>query len=90
MTNEKAPWRVVFESYPCPACGVPAGTSCRTRTGHVADIPHADRTRLADRCPVCGVIVARDNDPAGLCDRCALVRALEVERATTHKRVDPD
>jgi len=89
MTNQRATWRVVFESYPCPTCGVPAGASCRTTGGRVSNIPHAERTRLADRCPRCGVIVSRDYNPGALCDRCALVRSLEVERATTHKRVDP-
>jgi len=88
VTHEKAAWRAVFESYPCPTCGVPKGASCRTTSGRVADIPHAERTRLANRCPRCGVIVSGD-DPGALCDRCALVRSLEVERATTHKRVDP-
>ena len=88
-THEKAPWRVVFESYPCPTCGVPSGVSCRTVTGHVAGIPHAERTRLADRCPRCGAIVGNQADPGGLCARCALVRSLEVERATKHRRMDP-
>lgn len=90
MTHEKAAWRLVFESYPCPTCGVPAGTSCRTNSGRLADVPHADRARLGDRCPVCGVLVANDEDPGGLCPRCRLVRSLETERATTWQRQDPD
>jgi hypothetical protein len=90
MTNHPAPWRLVYESYPCPKCGVPAGFPCRTKSGQQADMPHADRTRMADRCPVCGAIVANDADPGGLCARCRLVRSLETERATTWKRQDPD
>lgn len=89
MTNQRAVWRVVFESYPCPTCGVPAGASCRTTSGRIAGLPHAARTAMANRCPRCGVIVGRENDPGGLCDRCALVRALEVERATKWKRRHP-
>jgi len=90
VTHEKAAWRMVFESYPCPTCGVPARTSCRTVSGRIADVPHAERTRMADRCPICGSIVANEANPAGLCPRCTLVRSLEVERSTTHVRLDPD
>lgn len=89
MTTHRAPWRVVFETYPCPTCGAEAGHVCVTTGGRQADLPHAERTRLADRCPVCGVIVADRDDPGALCPRCALVRALETERASTWKRIDP-
>lgn len=89
MTREKAPWQLVFMSYPCPTCGAGPGERCTTTGGQAAGTPHADRTRHAQRCPKCGVIVSAELDPGRLCDRCALVRSLEVERATTWKRRHP-
>lgn len=89
MTGKSA-WRAVFQSYPCPTCGALPGEVCTTTGGRVADIPHVDRTRNADRCPRCGTITGAGADPGSLCGRCALVRALEIERATTWKRRDPD
>lgn len=86
--GDRAPWHVIFLSYPCPMCGAHPGEECVTSGGNWA-FPHADRTRLANRCPRCGVVVSAE-EPGQLCDRCALVRALEVERATRWERLDPD
>lgn len=83
-----ASWRVVFLAYPCPTCGAKVGDPCRTKAGGRADPPHADRTRLAERCPRCGAITNPD-DPGSLCAHCALIRSLEVERSTTWRRRDP-
>jgi len=85
-----ATWAAVFLTYPCPTCGAGPGEPCQTASGRVADIPHAGRTRNADRCPRCGSITGAEAEPGALCARCALVRALEVERSTTWKRQDPD
>jgi DNA-directed RNA polymerase subunit RPC12/RpoP len=85
----RASWRAVFDTYPCPTCGAEPGEPCTTTTGRLADIPHADRTRAASRCPRCGTITEA-TDPGALCPRCALVRSLEIERSTTWKRQDPD
>ena len=84
MTTARATWRVVLESYPCPKCGAQPRQPCRTGSGRPT-FPHADRARWGDRCPVCGQVVDNGH-PGALCGRCALVRALEVERATTWKR----
>jgi DNA-directed RNA polymerase subunit RPC12/RpoP len=84
----KAPWRLVLLSYPCPTCGAKPGEPCITTGGRVA-AEHADRARNADRCPKCGIWVGAEEDPGTLCGRCALVRSLEIERATTWKRLDP-
>jgi ribosomal protein S27AE len=80
---------VVFLSYPCPECGAAPGEDCTTVSGRRAGLPHAERTRHADRCPRCGVIVGAE-EPGQLCERCALVRSLEIERATHWRRRDPD
>lgn len=85
----KATWQQVFLSYPCPTCGAEPGEACMTTGGREAQLPHADRTRAANRCPTCGTIV-NDGNPGALCARCALVRALEVERSTTWHREEPD
>ena len=82
------PWLAVFLSYPCPRCGAKPGEDCRTASRKRAPLPHAERTRNADRCPRCGVITAHHEDPGALCPRCALVRSLEVERATKFRRTD--
>jgi DNA-directed RNA polymerase subunit RPC12/RpoP len=83
-----APWWWVYLTYPCPKCGAPVGEVCQTPRGAAAQMPHAARTRYADRCPKCWTTVDAGAGP--LCNRCALVRALEVERSTTWKRQDPD
>jgi len=80
---------LVFMSYPCPTCGVGPGVRCVTVSGAESNTPHVDRTRHATRCPKCGAIVSAELDPGKLCDRCALVRSLELERATKWKRRNP-
>lgn len=89
MTRAKAVWRLVFLSYPCPSCGAPPGRLCITTGGHEYAECHAARTRDAGRCPRCGTVVSAELDPGSLCDKCALVRSLEIERATTWKRRHP-
>jgi hypothetical protein len=81
-----AAWRVLFQTYPCPTCGADVGEECTTRGGNPAWVAHAARARHGARCPVCATLLPAEADPASLCDRCALVRSLEVERATRHHR----
>lgn len=83
----RASWHLAFLAYPCPTCKAEPGEDCITTGGRWA-FPHSARTRQANRCPRCGEVVA--GDPGALCDRCALVRSLEVERATRWVRRDPD
>jgi ribosomal protein S27AE len=89
MTRHMAPWRVVFESFPCPTCGAGPGEHCMTSNGNVRNETHVDRGRDAMRCPKCGGRLAFDAEPGDLCGRCEQVRALEVERATYHRRKNP-
>lgn len=86
--SRKTLWRLVFLSYPCPTCGAAPGEVCLTTKGKPYYECHAERTRHANRCPRCGMITGAD-DPGALCERCALVRSLEIERSTTWKRQDP-
>lgn len=84
-------WMGVFLTYPCPTCGAGPGQVCvTTTTGKPTSVPHAGRTRNAERCPRCGGITGAKDDPGALCPRCALVRSLEIERSTTWVRQDPD
>lgn len=90
MATGRAPWRLMYLSYPCPTCGVGPGEDCRTTGGRTKrDGVHADRARRGNRCPRCGTLTDADNLPGQLCARCELVRALEVERATRYERRDP-
>jgi ribosomal protein S27AE len=82
----RAAWRLIFITYPCPTCGAQPGEECRTETGHIYKQTHAARTRNGDRCPRCGTILMAHEQPGTLCARCQLLRRLETERATTHKR----
>jgi len=59
--SRKATWRLVFLSYPCPACGAAPGQVCITTGGRPYAECHADRTRHADRCPKCGTVVSAEN-----------------------------
>jgi hypothetical protein len=52
-------------------------------------MPHAGRTREGPRCPRCGVLQDWEVEVGGLCRHCALIRSLEVERATKHIRQMP-
>jgi len=85
----RAPWHAMFLTYPCHTCGAEEGEECTTTNGKWA-FPHAARTRAAARCRICGEVTDGPNGPESLCARHRLVRALEIERATTHKRQDPD
>lgn len=85
--RSKAVWRLVFLSYPCPTCGAGPGEVCLTITGKPYAECHAERTRHANRCPRCGQITGAE-DPGALCPKCALLRSLEIERATPYRRRD--
>jgi hypothetical protein len=85
----KTAWRAVFLTYPCPTCGQAPGQWCRTRSGKPAELPHMARGRVGVRCPVCHALLDDGAEHGDLCPRCQLVRALEVERATTWPRRDP-
>lgn len=83
MTYEKSEWRETVEGEPCPTCDAPSGSPCLTRNGHLTSQPHAGRYYRVNRCPHCGVMVPMAGE---LCDRCALIRSLETERASHHRR----
>jgi ribosomal protein S27AE len=87
--RKRAPWRLIYLSYPCPTCDAAPGQDCRTTNGHLKHEVHADRARLGNRCPKCGTLVDADHLPDQLCARCELVRALETERASKYQRLDP-
>jgi hypothetical protein len=82
MTN----WRQVYLTYPCPTCGVKKGYPCLTTGGRRRYECHAARAENADRCPECATRLPADAEPGDLCERCRLVRALEVERSTVYRR----
>lgn len=85
-----ASWRAAVLSYECPKCGARAGQRCVTlRDGTPTEGTHVGRALGAFRCPRCGSRIAADSLPGDLCPRCALVRSLEVERVTHHRRRDP-
>lgn len=87
MTTRKAAWTLVALSYPCPTCDARAGEDCVTRTGRpTRGQVHVPRGQDVKRCPRCGARLPADDEPGALCSRCALVRALEVERSTTYRR----
>lgn len=73
-------WKTRYESYPCPRCDAQPGEPCRTRRGHIADLPHAARTRQGARCVRCGAVLDHDDDSA-LCGYCSLRRQLAAEQA---------
>jgi ribosomal protein S27AE len=87
MTNLRASWRLVFLTYPCPTCGADPGEECRTTGGRAYKQTHAARTRNGGRCPRCGTVLTHDDEPGTLCAKCQLLRRLEIERATRHRRV---
>jgi hypothetical protein len=84
--HRRASWRLVFLTYPCPHCDAKAGEPCTTASGRRSDDVHGARTQHGNRCPRCGTVYAQDEEPGTLCARCALLRRLEVERVTIHKR----
>lgn len=86
MVTPQADWRALLYSYPCPTCGAQPGDPCLTYNRKKAQTPHAARTRHGARCPRCNALIAWDSMPGDLCDHCALIRSLEVERATKHRR----
>lgn len=89
--TDKAAWRIALESYPCRKCNAKPGERCRNlRTGCPVNGIHTARNDAAGRCQSCGIRIEADRVMAAdaLCARCALVRALEVERATKYRRTD--
>jgi hypothetical protein len=87
MTRTRALWRAVYKQYPCPTCGAKRGEECTTRKGKPSSGMHVKRTQHGDRCPRCGADVTDADLPGSYCAKCQLLRALEVERATLHRRV---
>jgi hypothetical protein len=80
-------WLTSILSYPCPRCDAKPGQRCRTKGGGLTGTPHAARGQERRRCRHCQVVLPADQDMGDeLCARCALVRALEVERATVYRR----
>lgn len=79
-------WRAIQQSFPCKECGAPPGEPCRTKNGHLKYECHAIRWEGADRCHKCGDRLAADQEPGELCERCKLIRHLEIERATKYQR----
>ena len=86
MSKIRAPWRAVFLTYPCPTCGAKPSEECVTASGNVYADVHVARTEHGNRCPRCGAFIAAEDDPGSLCPKCQLLRQLEIERATYHRR----
>lgn len=89
MTNRPGPWHLVLRSYPCEHCGAGPGEPCVTESGRKVALEHSARQQLTGRCPRCSAMLDADHPPGTLCRHCALVRSLEVERHTHHRRRDP-
>jgi DNA-directed RNA polymerase subunit RPC12/RpoP len=88
VTHLRAPWHGLLLTYPCPTCGAQPNEDCLTRSGNPAQQPHRERARDAARCPRCGQHVEHDvDDPGAYCARCQLLRSLEIERVTRHRRL---
>jgi hypothetical protein len=79
-------WRAIMETYDCPTCNAKAGHHCTTTGGKVRYECHVARALDADRCPKCGSRLAALAVPGDLCDRCQMVRNLEIERASVWVR----
>lgn len=75
-------WRRILLGHPCPACNAKPGEKCRNlKTGAPVREFHAARANMPNRCRICGArLPADDPEPGGLCERCLLVRSLELER----------
>lgn len=86
MATEKAPWHLTILSYPCPDCGAGPGQNCVTANGNPKTEEHVARARNGARCPKCNTRLGADSLPDDLCDKCALLRSLNVERATVYRR----
>jgi hypothetical protein len=79
-------WLAAVMSYPCPTCEAEPNHPCITRNGTTASPPHIARGHQRPRCVVCQVLLPQGDMEGMLCDRCALVRSLELERMTRHQR----
>lgn len=79
------PWHLILRSYPCESCGAGPGQQCVTESGRPT-MEHAARQHLVGRCPRCATWMDADHAIGTLCDRCKLLRSLEIERHTTHRR----
>lgn len=89
MVTPRDPWRVLIETYPCPSCYAEPREACTTYAGGNTTTPHIARIRQIDRCPTCLARMPAGTEPGDVCERCLVVRALEVERMTHHRRLDP-
>jgi len=79
-------WRLILRSYPCRTCGAGPGDPCTTSGGREADLEHVDRQQHVGRCPRCATMMDADWTPGALCPHCQLLRSLQVERYTHHRR----
>jgi len=86
VTARRASWRTVFLAYPCPHCGAQPGEDCVTATGHPYPDVHGARTDHGARCPRCGTVLMEHEEPGTLCTKCQLLRRLEIERVSRHRR----
>lgn len=80
MSSEKARWKTILLSYPCPTCGAEPGRPCRTSHGHVYYDVHVDRARQANRCPECGDRMPADAEAMDRCAYCETVNSIIRER----------
>lgn len=90
MSDEQSPaaWRQILLSYPCTSCGAPPGHPCLTRSGNTYAAFHVARGRAGTRCVKCGTRLPADKEHGNLCEYCAHIRALDMERYRHHTRTD--
>lgn len=84
MSAPLSRWRIIVRSYPCETCGAGPGDPCLSPSGKRA-LEHVARANLVNHCPKCGTWVDAD-EPGIYCPRCQLLRDLNTERASHHKR----
>lgn len=89
MTQPPGTWHNILRSYPCEACDAGPGEPCVTASGRKSALEHSARQHLVGRCPRCSGMLDADHPPGTLCPHCALVRSLNIERHTTHRRRSP-
>jgi hypothetical protein len=82
--SQRAGWRRVLLSYPCPTCGAGPGDDCETSTGNRKFECHVSRSDAAERCRDCHTRLGADDVDQGAdrCPHCQLVHQLITERHT--------